>query len=265
MGRGRVTASGSTQQAAVAAGGSGQVHSALVDLADEGEVRSFADQVLESPRRAGWPRPQRWGAVQALRQAPDGTELTVATHVLAPFRLSRAALTLAAPGRGGSVMVTVTSGGMYTQRFDLDHLEMTAEDYRGVTAYARAKRAQVVLADEWARRWGPDGVANYADPSGLGGHSGLSSGLPSLARLGTHVAAPGQGADTIVWLRRAAANRSDARWTGDQAGPVDRVWHDRPAAPRVLPAWDPPAADGAPRDRLWDSVRQRRTPGRCAT
>jgi dehydrogenase/reductase SDR family protein 12 len=92
---------------------------------------------------------------------PDGTELTLSTAVLAPFRLSLllSPLLFATPP---SVIVTVSSGGMYTQRFDLNDLELTRDGYRGVTAYARAKRAQVVLAHEWDRRWRHEGVASYA-------------------------------------------------------------------------------------------------------
>ena len=89
---------------------------------------------------------------------------------------------------------------MYTQRFDLAHLEVSADDYRGATAYARAKRAQVVLAHEWARRWGPDGVASYAMHPGWVATPGLATGLPRFARLGPLLRTPNQGADTVTWL-----------------------------------------------------------------
>ena len=84
------------------------------------------------------------------RTAPDGTELTLSTAVLAPFRLSLllSPLLFATPP---SVIVTVSSGGMYTQRFDLTDLELTPDGYRGVTAYARAARMGSALA---ARRSG---------------------------------------------------------------------------------------------------------------
>ena len=44
----------------------------------------------------------------------------------------------------------------------------------------RAKRAQVVLSHEWARRWGADGVASYAAHPGWVDTPGLASGLPDL-------------------------------------------------------------------------------------
>ena len=81
----------------------------------------------------------------------DGTERTVATQVVAPFVLTSELLALpsaSAPSR----VITVSSGGMYAQGYDLDQLEMGPDTYDGVTAYARAKRAQLVLNREWARR-----------------------------------------------------------------------------------------------------------------
>ena len=63
----------------------------------------------------------------------------------------------------------VSSGGMYAQQFDLDRLEMKPDGYDGVVAYARAKRAQVVMAD--ART----GTANYG-PAEFGPGSSTTAG-----------------------------------------------------------------------------------------
>ena len=107
----------------------------------------------------------------------------MATAVLAPFRLTWLLSPLLRRA-GDANIVTLSSGGMYTQSFDLARLEMPPGEYRGTTAYARAKRAQVVLSHEWARRWGGDGVASYAAHPGWVDTPGLASGLPSFAKLG---------------------------------------------------------------------------------
>jgi len=39
-------------------------------------------------------------------------------------------------------VITMTSGGMYTQKFSLGTLVMSEDDYDGTVAYARAKRAR---------------------------------------------------------------------------------------------------------------------------
>jgi NAD(P)-dependent dehydrogenase (short-subunit alcohol dehydrogenase family) len=162
------------------------------------------------------------------RTAADGTELTLSTHVVAPFRLSLllSPLLFTTPL---SVIVTVSSGGMYTQRFDLDDLEFTPADYRGVTAYARAKRAQVVLAHEWDRRWRHQGVASYAMHPGWVATPGLTSSLPTVARLGPLLRTPTEGADTAVWLVAGGQWGPTGR-QGDRTRPGETlggIWLDR--------------------------------------
>jgi dehydrogenase/reductase SDR family member 12 len=135
---------------------------------------------------------------------PTGEELTVATAVLAPFRLTWLLSPLLRRA-GDATIVTVSSGGMYSQAFDLDRLAMTPGTYRGTTAYARAKRAQVVLSHEWARRWGADGVDSYAMHPGWVDTPGLAAGLPGFSKLGPLLRTPAEGADTVVWLAAGGA------------------------------------------------------------
>jgi dehydrogenase/reductase SDR family member 12 len=83
------------------------------------------------------------------RTSLDGYEMTLATMVLGPFTLTGGLLPLLEQSDDARV-ITVTSGGMYTQALHLDDLQMEREPYRGTVAYARAKRAQVVLTRLWA-------------------------------------------------------------------------------------------------------------------
>jgi dehydrogenase/reductase SDR family protein 12 len=216
-----------TRRAVMAAGGGGQVRTALVDLVDDQAVRSLVDEVMSSHDRLDGVVHNAGALFARYRTAPDGTELTVATHVLAPFRLSWLLHPLLARTER-SVIVTMASGGMYTQRFDLDRLESTAPDYRGVTAYARAKRAQVVLAREWARRWAGDGVASYAVHPGWVDTPGLAGGLPGFSRLGPLLRGSEEGADTAVWLVAGGDRQDRSSGTGSaMAAPGDGIWHDR--------------------------------------
>src|SRR6185437_14272286 len=134
-----------------AASGASGISYGLGDLEDLNSVRAFADEFRATHDRldvlihnAGMIHPE-------FRTGLDGTELTVLGQVVAPYLLTRLlmpALLAAAPSR----VITVSSGGMYTQRLDPAILQLTAAHYRGVTAYARAKRAQAALSREWARR-----------------------------------------------------------------------------------------------------------------
>ena len=60
---------------------------------------------------------------------------------------------------------------MYSQRFDLGTLEAGPDGYDGVVAYARAKRAQLVLADAWAAALRPGRGGQLRHAPGLGGHA----------------------------------------------------------------------------------------------
>jgi dehydrogenase/reductase SDR family protein 12 len=128
------------------------------------------------------------------KQDPDGTEMTLAVHLLAPFRLTER---LHDQGIAPAVSVLVSSGGMYTQQFDLDRLEMPEQGYRGAVAYARAKRAQLILADGWGRRYG---IRSYSMHPGWAATPGVGAGLPNFARLGPLLRTADEGADTMTWL-----------------------------------------------------------------
>jgi dehydrogenase/reductase SDR family protein 12 len=215
----------STRRSALATRGGGRVEIAALDLVDDGAVCAWATQFCDTTSHLDGLVHGAGALFPDFRTAGDGTELTLATHVVAPFRLSRLLFPLLRHP-ASSVIVMLSSGGMYTQPFDIDHLELTAADYRGVTAYARAKRAQVVLAHEWARRWSDDGVGSYAMHPGWVDTPGLTSGLPSFARLGPLLRTAEEGADTAVWLA-ADGPRQQAAATGIGVGKPGGIWLDR--------------------------------------
>jgi dehydrogenase/reductase SDR family member 12 len=185
------------------------------------------------------------------RSAPDGGELTVTTAVLAPFRLTWLLSPLLRRSHDANI-VMLSSGGMYTQPFDLARLEMRPGEYRGTTAYARAKRAQVVLSHEWARRWGADGVASYAAHPGWVDTPGLASGLPSFAKLGPLLRTPAQGADTVVWLASGEARRAHLP---DPL--VEGFFHDRQRRREHRLPWTARGASATDGARLWGWCRSR--------
>ncbi len=108
----------------------GEVTLAPVDLVDPDAVRLFADRMAASVDRLDGLVHCAGALFGDYRSADDGTELTLATHVLAPFHLS-GLLSPLLRRASSSVIVTVSSGGMYTQRFDLAHLEVSARRLPG--------------------------------------------------------------------------------------------------------------------------------------
>lgn len=170
------------------------------DLGSLASVRSCAAAILAHTDRVDVVIHNAGALDAAYQQGPDGTEQTIATHVLGPFLLTQLlepALAAAAPGR----VVWVTSGGMYSWRFDLAELELSEANYDGVKAYAHAKRAQVMLAHEWARRCSPDTMLFATMHPGWTDTPGLATSLPRFyQRIKPWLRTPAQGVDTLCWL-----------------------------------------------------------------
>ena len=130
----------------------------------------------------------------------EHVETTLAVHLLSPFYLTQQLIRSASFAPHARV-ITMTSGGMYTEPFNLATLEVHRADYKGTAAYARAKRAQTILTGYWQRTYGPGGVAFHLVHPGWAHTPGVSGGLPGFATLmGPLLRTPEQGADTALWL-----------------------------------------------------------------
>jgi NAD(P)-dependent dehydrogenase (short-subunit alcohol dehydrogenase family) len=219
--------------------GSTDVAVTLCDLGDLGDVRRFAATFLAIEPRLDV-LVHNAGVLPAQRTVTaDGLELTFATNVAGPFLLTKLLLGLlrgSAPAR----IVTVASGGMYTQRLRVDDLQTERGEFDGTVAYARTKRAEVVLTQMGAERLAGSGVVVHAMHPGWADTPGVRSSLPTFFRLTRPLLrTPEQGADTIVWLAAAA---QPAHSTGG-------FWHDRRRRPTHRLPWTRESA--AEREALW--------------
>ena len=208
---------------------------------------------LAALRRAGADLVERYPAVHVLihnagalddvwQTSPQGIELTVASQVVGPFLLTGLllpALRAGAPAR----VLWVSSGGMYSEPLSVERLNMSAGDYNGTTAYARAKRAQVTLAELWAKRLAADQISVHSLHPGWADTPGVARSLPTFRRVvGPLLRTPAEGADTLIWL------------TVDDGAPLKqsgRFWLDR--RPRPLHRLASTRRSDTPeeRERLW--------------
>ncbi len=134
------------------------------------------------------------------KETSEGLELTFATNVLGPHRLTRL-LEPRLRAAGEARVVNVASGGMYARRLSLDDWEWRARPFDGVAAYADAKRALVVLTELWAERLRGTGVTVNAMHPGWADTPAVRTSLPRFRRaMAARLRTPEEGADTVVWM-----------------------------------------------------------------
>ena len=180
--------------------GVGSVETVLADMGDLDAVASASRTIAGSGRLDALVH--NAGALLKQREvSPQGFEVTVASHVLGPFLMTR--LLVDALTESSGRVVTVSSGGMYAVPLPrvagARTLEMGEHNWDGTKQYAIAKRAQVTLNEMWAVE--RSGVWFAAMHPGWADTPGVKSSLPFF-RVVTKplLRTARQGADTIAWL-----------------------------------------------------------------
>jgi NAD(P)-dependent dehydrogenase (short-subunit alcohol dehydrogenase family) len=181
------------------------------------------------------------GAMFSTRQVtPDGFERTWALDHLAYFVLTTRLLDLLRAGAPSRVVV-VASDAHRGGKMHWDDLQMTRWTAGGWPAYAQAKLANLLFAQELARRLDGTGTTVNAVHPGFVA-SGFARNNGWLLRVGMALAAPfarspAKGADTVIW---AATDPSLEETTG-------RYFADRREITPIAEARDEAAAK-----RLWE-------------
>ncbi len=204
--------------------GSNDVHLALLDVSDLRAIRRF---VRGLPARRVDVLVHNAGVLPDERlESADGFEMTFATHVAGPWLLTRLLIPRLRRSPDARV-IFVSSGGMYTQSLSLDDWEWHRRPYDGVVAYAQTKRMQVVLAEELARKFRPDGISVNSMHPGWADTPAVRTSLPRFWKsMQSRLRSPSEGADTLVWLAASPAAQ-------DKTG---RFWFDRqPRTTHLLP------------------------------
>jgi dehydrogenase/reductase SDR family member 12 len=211
------------------------------DVSSLTDLRRLTEQVVEREPRLDVVVNNAGAMPDKRQRSADGHELMFATHVLAPFALTawlRPLLERSAPAR----VINVSSGGMYGQRLPGDDLESEHAVYGPKKLYARTKREQVVITEQWAQRLDGTGVVAHAMHPGWVDTKGVREWMPVFRALTRPIIrSPEQGADTIVWLGAAPEALQS---TGG-------FWHDRRRRPTRHPL-GPSEGSGKDRRRLWD-------------
>jgi dehydrogenase/reductase SDR family member 12 len=205
----------------------------VCDVSDLDAVRAWTDD-LSGRIDALHGLVHNAGAMPKKREVTaQGHETQLACHVLGPHLMTDRLLPLLR-NAGGSSVVFVSSGGMYSAALEVDDMESAAGEYQAVRAYARTKRMQVVLADAWAQRLtderlredhgaGSDVRVESMHP-GWAATPGVAESLPTFQRFTRpFLRDTAEGADTAVWL---VATRPISE--------PPHFWHDRAQRPTTF-------------------------------
>lgn len=220
--------------------GSGTVSLLLHDLSSLAGVRALAEEFRAKHPRLDVLVNNAGGVSDRRRVTADGFEQTFAVNHLAPFLLTNLLLDRLKASTPARVVV-VASIGHRRGTMDFDDLHFEKGGYAIMAAYGRSKLANILFANELARRLAGTGVvANSLHPGAVA--TNIWSGAPwftkpALAIAKLFMSSPEQGGDTIVHV---AASPETATTTGAY------FEKNKPVKPSR------PARDEAVAKRLWE-------------
>jgi dehydrogenase/reductase SDR family member 12 len=231
-----------TRREIVSTTGNDNVAVALADLSLLADVRKLARRLLKDEPRIHVLVNNAGVLLNQRTTTTEGNETTLATNLLAPYLLTQMLLPRlreSAPSR----IINVSSGGMYATGLALDDLQYEKGTYDGSRAYARTKRALVILTELWAEQLKNSGVVVHAMHPGWADTPGVAGSLPGFHTIVRRfLRTAEEGADTVTWLAAAP-----------EAAKVSGVfWLDRePHTTHVFPGTDPSPQE---RQQLWDAL-----------
>ena len=204
--------------------GNETISAEIADLSLMSEVHALCDRLLGADEPIDMLINNAGALFNPRQTTAEGLEKSFALLLLSPYILTERLLPLMRKSKSARV-VNVLSGGMYTQKIDVDDLQSQRGPYSGSVAYARAKRGLMIATEEWAERFEEDAIAVNAMHPGWADTPGVETALPEFHRVTRRfLRSPEEGADTVVWLA-----------TSTEAGKVSgRFWLDREQHPSHL-------------------------------
>ncbi|KAL3847418.1 hypothetical protein ACJMK2_018329 [Sinanodonta woodiana] len=158
----------------------------------------------------------------------DNLEKNFATNTLGTHLLTTLLIPVLRKAKRPRV-VTVSSGGMLVQKLNIDDLQFEKmAKFDGTMAYAQNKRQQVVMTEQYAKRY-PDVHFSCMHP-GWADTPAVRISMPDFyEKMKNKLRTTEEGADTIIWLAASAAAYQQ---------PSGLFFQDRVPVPKHLPlAW----------------------------
>lgn len=130
----------------------------------------------------------------------EGFELNFAVNVLGTYAMTELMVPLLEKASPDARVITVSSGGMYSTPLTND-LQYSESSYNGTLQYARNKRVQVALTENWGETYKNKGIGFYSMHPGWADTPGVAKSLPGFSKsLAGKLRTSEEGADTVIWL-----------------------------------------------------------------
>ncbi|XP_054471208.1 dehydrogenase/reductase SDR family member 12 [Anoplopoma fimbria] len=178
------------------------IHVHILDMSNARQVWEFAQSFSQSSsvhvliNNAGCMVNQR-------ELTEEGLEKNFATNTLGTYILTTALIPALKKAEDPRV-ITVSSGGMLTQKLNMDDLQFEKGTFDGTAAYAQNKRQQVILTGRWAAQHKEIHFSSMHP--GWADTPAVQTSMPSFhAKMQAKLRTEAMGADTAVWLAASAA------------------------------------------------------------
>ena len=180
------------------------IHVHSLDLSNSKEVHTFSQKFSSDNSENGLHvLINNAGCMVNKRELTnDGLEKNFATNTLGTYILTESLIPLlkksAALG-GRPRVITVSSGGMLTNKLDPLDLQFENKQFDGTMAYAQNKRQQIIMTDEWAAKYSE--IQFSSMHPGWADTPAVRTSMPGFyEKMKDKLRTVQQGADTVVWL-----------------------------------------------------------------
>lgn len=180
--------------------GNDNVHLHICDVSLQSDIKDFVNKFTSEEKRLDCLVNNAGVLIHERKKTKEGIESIFATNTLGTFLLTELLVPFMQQNKDNKPrVVSVSSGGMYTQKLNTDYQFEKMNPYDGVAAYAYTKRHQVILNEMWAAKYKE--IDFYCMHPGWSDTEGVQSSLKSFREtFEKSLRTPEEGADTIVYL-----------------------------------------------------------------
>jgi len=178
-----------------------KIYLQICDVSLQKDIRNFVKKFLKENQKLNCIVNNAGVLLNEKQMTSEKIDKTFATNIIGTFLLTELLIPLLEKSEDPRV-ISVSSGGMYTQKLDFDYeFKKYEKKWDGALAYGMTKRQQVVLTEFWSKKYEKTGIQFSSMHPGWADTKGVQTSLPTFREtLKNSLRTAEEGSDTIVWL-----------------------------------------------------------------